>query len=396
MLANLGEFRQSNVPQGVADYVTNQLDSIKKLMLSYDECSDFHSFPIKKEKMMKYKNITIHKHRTASTYYTRFRMNDKQHHITGKTQQECLENLKKRYQEELVKKYQRKVNPTSKMPLLEWVYNWLKTYKENSVRETTFKGISYLIKNHFKGKLFEMPICDVLPIHILEFINNLEKPKVKENAYVYLKDIFSKAYDNRLVDRNPMQSMKKPKHTAQEKRALTLEEQSQFEYACKQDDRYTLLLVALWQGLRLGELRALERADFDFDNNILRISKSESDNDDMETKNVYSDRTMPLFPETQELVKEYLANHNEKRPFYHTKNYISKVLNEILDKLNISDITMHSLRHTFITRCQEKNVQLYIIQKWVGHVKGSAVTLKTYTHLQDEAETNAIKQLVSA
>ena len=131
---------------------------------------------------MKYKNISIHKHRTASTYYTRFRMNDKVHHITGKTQQECLDNLKKKYQEELVKKYQRKVSPTSKMPLLEWVYNWLKTYKENSVRETTFKGISYLIKNHFKGKLFEMPICEVLPIHILEFINNLELSRVKENA----------------------------------------------------------------------------------------------------------------------------------------------------------------------------------------------------------------------
>ena len=105
---------------------------------------------------------------------------------------------------------------------------------------------------------------------------------------------------------------------------------------------------------------------------------------------------MPLFPNTAELVKEYLTNHNEKRPFYHTKNYISKVLKEILDKLDISDITMHSLRHTFITRCQEKNVQLFIIQEWVGHVKGSTVTLKTYTHMQDEAEAKAIKQLVSA
>ena len=116
-----------------------------------------------------------------------------------------------------------------------------------------------------------------------------------------------------------------------------------------------------------SSISAATAADFDFDNNVLRISKSESDNDDMETKNTYSDRTMPLFPETQELVKEYLANHNEKRPFYHTKNYISKVLNEILDKLNISDITMHSLRHTFITRCQEKNVQLYIIQMKTPH-----------------------------
>ena len=87
-MINLGEAKRLNVPQGVANYVANQIDSIKQLVFSYDECSDFHSFPIKKEKIMKYKNITIHKHRTASTYYTRFRMNDKQHHITGKTQKE--------------------------------------------------------------------------------------------------------------------------------------------------------------------------------------------------------------------------------------------------------------------------------------------------------------------
>mgnify|MGYP003294278930 CR=1 FL=1 len=59
MLANLGEFRQSNVPQGVADYVTNQLDSIKKLMFSYDDSADFHSFPIKKEKMMKKRILAV-------------------------------------------------------------------------------------------------------------------------------------------------------------------------------------------------------------------------------------------------------------------------------------------------------------------------------------------------
>ena len=31
MLVDLGEVKRCNVPQGVADYVTNQLDSIKKL-----------------------------------------------------------------------------------------------------------------------------------------------------------------------------------------------------------------------------------------------------------------------------------------------------------------------------------------------------------------------------
>ncbi len=33
-----------------------------------------------------------------------------------------------------------------------------------------------------------------------------------------------------------------------------------------------------------------------------------------------------------------------------------------------------------------KNIPLYIIQNWVGHIQGSTVTSKIYTHIQNEAE----------
>ena len=94
--------------------------------------------------------------------------------------------------------------------------------------------------------------------------------------------------DNRLIEHNPMQSMKKPKHEKKEKRALTIEEQSRFELLCSTDEKYTLLLVALWEGLRLGELRALEWADIDFEKNEINVSKSESEDGDLRTKNKYS------------------------------------------------------------------------------------------------------------
>ena len=50
------------------------------------------------------------------------------------------------------------------------------------------------------------------------------------------------------------------------------------------------MLVALWQGLRLGELRALEWADIDFDKDEINVSKSESEDGDLRTKNKYSNR----------------------------------------------------------------------------------------------------------
>lgn len=37
------------------------------------------------------------------------------------------------------------------------------------------------------------------------------------------------------------------------------------------------------------------------------------------------------------------------------------------------------LRHTFVTRCQEKGMSLIVVQSLVGHVKGSNITNDVYT-----------------
>jgi len=399
--------------EGILNYFNNQLDNIKKIMSEVDafknklkgnqqDLSTINLQP-KKERVMKYKGISIHKNKYCDTWYTRFRSDGRQHYISAKTQNECYLKLKQAlkniensrlYGNVAVQREFYGQNPIARITLMEWTNKWLKTYKENKVRETTYKGIYYLIRNHFNDKIFDMDITQVMPLDIENFLNTIEFERVRENAYIYLKDIFNKALDNRLIEHNPMQSMKKPKHEKKEKRALTIEEQSKFELLCSTDEKYTLLLVALWQGLRLGELRALEWADIDFEKDEINVSKSESEDGDLRTKNKYSNRSVPLFPNTKALLQKYYKTNKSERPFYHTKNYINKILNEVLNKLNIKGITMHSLRHTFVTRCQEKNVQLYILQNWIGHAQGSAVTTRVYTHKQKEAELDAINKVI--
>lgn len=337
---------------------------------------------LEEELEMTYKGIKIHKTKNCATWYTRFRKNGKQHYISARTQKECLELLKKRLNEKDEFDY----NTTT---LTEWITIWLNTYKKNKVRESTFNAIQYLIKNHFKGTIFKKKLTDIRPIEIETYLNELKFDRVKENAYVYLKDAFNKALNNGIIRNNPLNTINKPTHEKAVKKALTIDEQAKFEEKCLSDEKYYLLLVCLWEGLRLGELRALEKADLDFINRKITINKSINDvGSENLTKNKYSNRVIPMFEKTYNLLINY--NSKTNRLFYHTKNYISKILNEVLNELKIENITMHSLRHTFITRCQEKNIPLYIIQNWVGHVQGSTVTSKIYTHIQNEAELQYI------
>ena len=337
---------------------------------------------LEEELKMTYRGIKIHKTKNCDTWYTRYRKNGKQHYISAKTQKECLDLLKKRLNEKDDFNY----NSTT---LSEWIIIWLNTYKKNKVRESTFNAIQYLIKNHFKGTIFKKKLKDIRPIEIETYLNELKFVRVKENAYIYLKDAFNKALNNGIIRNNPLNTIDKPTHEKAIKKALTIDEQAKFEEKCLTNEKYYLLLVCLWEGLRLGELRALEKEDLDFINKKITINKSINDvGTENLTKNKYSNRVIPMFEKTHNL----LINYNSKtdRLFYHTKNYISKILSEVLNELKIKDITMHSLRHTFITRCQEKNIPLYIIQNWVGHVQGSTVTSKIYTHVQNEAELQYI------
>ena len=396
-------------------YLNGQLENIKKIVIDIEKYKSLYSEKLsccgadhkksEKEQIMTYKGISMHKRKDCRVWYTRFRMNGKQHYISGKTQVECYEHLKKAWQdkhfevcENILATKPKKKKKVSNIILKDWCEQWKTTYKQGNVRIGTYKAIEYLIKNHFHGCIFEMDMAEILPLDCENFIKSLDKVRVKENAFIYLKDIFRKAVENGFIQKSPMENMTKPKRTQkkEEKEILSVSEQAKFEEECLKDDKYSLLLFAVWQGVRLGELRALERTDFDFENKLVRISKSESDNDDMDTKNTYSDRTMPLFPKTEEMLKRFLKTTSAERPFYHTKNYISKILDEVLEKIGVTkNITMHSLRHTFITRCQEKDIPLYILQNWIGHVQGSVVTTKIYTHKQEEAELQAIKKIAS-
>ena len=66
---------------------------------------------------------------------------------------------------------------------------------------------------------------------------------------------------------------------------------------------------------------------------------------------------------------------------------------QIAKKNGLPRMTLHELRHTFITRCHEKGIDELIIQKWVGHAKGSRMTKAVYTHINDDNELKSIELL---
>ena len=63
-----------------------------------------------------------------------------------------------------------------------------------------------------------------------------------------------------------------------------------------------------------------------------------------------------------------------------------------MKELNLKGFSMHSLRHTFITRLTEQGVASKLIQKWVGH-STNLITEKVYTHINSDFEQAMFKKI---
>jgi len=361
---------------------------------------------------MTYKNKTVQRHKRGN-WYARIRFGGKVICVYGRTQAETYAKLKvlcdKVESEKLALSLQRLESVIAQEPvkaesksqktytLQEWFDEWLNSYKVGNVRACTLDCFN---RNFRKLKsLYNVKITDITNLMLSKAINDITSNRAKDGVHNLLKQMFATAFNNRLVESNPAANLPRPKQFAKnEKRAFTQEQERQFVDFCLTDiNRYAPFLICVLQGLRRGEMLALRLDDCDFEKDTLRIDESydPKNPDDLLTKNATSNRTMPMFGLTKQVLLKYLyGKPNERIHEQFGTNTLAKRLAKLY-KLNpnLPQLTIHELRHTFISRCHEKGIDEMIVQKWVGHAIGSRMTKAIYTHIADDQERKYIEAM---
>lgn len=339
---------------------------------------------------MKYQGITIFKRPNCNSWYARYRANGKQFYVSARTQKECYNKLKVAVRQRAKGQILALEEPKQEkcITFIEWFNKWLELYKSN-VKQTTLKQYDVVIK-HIQD-IVNKPLNKITSIQILEQLNKISGSRTKQKVYELVKSVFDKAIANEIITKNPLINIDKPKHKRKIGNALTSEDEKELEQILV-DNNADMFLICLYQGLRRGEALAITGNDIDLQNNLLTINKALNPNNKIDTtKNEYSNRVMPIFNKSIPILEKY-ADKGEKRIFAYTYKSCEEVFNTLTSKLKGS-YKIHSLRHTFITNCQEKQIPLHIIQKWVGHNIGSKVTSQVYTHTRELAERENIEKM---
>ncbi|MBR1397884.1 MAG: site-specific integrase [Selenomonadaceae bacterium] len=155
-------------------------------------------------------------------------------------------------------------------------------------------------------------------------------------------------------------------------------------------------LLLFYSGMRIGELRALNAGDFDFDNNQISITKSRMRiNGEITTpKTKYSIRIIDMPPKIMQEVKNYIDSLDEVTTPLFTLDLspLSMALKKYATKAGLKPIRIHDLRHSHASLLIHNGFPITLISKRLGH-KSPDITLKVYSHMYKESGTKVAQFL---
>ncbi len=169
---------------------------------------------------------------------------------------------------------------------------------------------------------------------------------------------------------------------------LDIELKSQFDYRNK-----AMLELMYGTGLRVSELVSLTVNDIDLTNCIIRVMGKGSKEREIPLGE-YSIYYLKLYLELRpSMLKSnntdalFLNNHGKGM----TRQGFFKNLKNILKEKNLnSDVSPHTLRHSFATHLLNRGADLRSIQEMLGHSDIS--TTKIYTHISDDKVSKDYKK----
>ena len=216
--------------------------------------------------------------------------------------------------------------------------------------------------------------------------------------YQLLGAVFIKAVNRKIIEDNPLREIKRPKSNKKTipVRALTVEEQKKLLSVLKNEDvRYSdIMLLSMFTGMRIGECCALMVEDVDFEEKTITVSKTVARgkygrNVLNETKTSAGMRKLHLSDDIFEFLKSCIGNKDKGLLFLSsnqnlvTTNQVNYSYAAALKAYDIVDtsvygrVDLHSLRHTYATRCIESGMPAKVLQKLLGHTDIN-ITLNTY------------------
>ena len=291
----------------------------------------------------------------------------------------------------------------------DWLWYWMQK-KKDYIKESTYSNYSNIISNHIIPELGNIKLSNLNNKLIQEYLINKYKTgrldgngglsnKTIRDIIAVVKSSLKYAIKEEMIN-NINLDFTYPKIGNKDKiYIMPKKDQEKLITYIKQNENTRSLgvLLALYSGIRIGELCALQWKDIDFKNNILHINKTLQriyikDNKESVSKIIITnpkthnaERDIPLNKRFADILKKYQTESNNyilsnSDKWIEPRTY-RRYFKKCLDKAKIGQINFHGLRHTFATNCIKLGVDYKTVSELLGHANVN-ITLNLYVHPQ--------------
>lgn len=342
----------------------------------------------------------------------------KQRSITGKTQKEVRQAMSKIIAEVDENNY---IEP-SKQTLGEWLDIWLDTYVTVSVKPYTEDAYRGVCKNHIKPAIGKVKLSALSAPQIQQFYNKLVKqdglsPKMVKNIHGVLHRALNQAAKIGSIRCNPSDVCDLPKVYQKEIIPLEQDDITAFLNAIKGDRYEYIYLVALFTGMRQGEILGLTWDCVDFAANTIYVNKQLQKSRKVggtfqlvPTKNSqarlitvatsvmralkrqkYKQIEMQLLagPEWENTNNLVFTNEQGQHLVHVT---IYKRFKQIVGSLGMEHVRFHDLRHSYAVAAIECGDDIKTVQSNLGHAT-AAFTLNIYAHTTQKMRQQSAERM---
>ncbi len=293
--------------------------------------------------------------------------------------------------------YERKFLQKSTADLDMKFESFVELYKEdmkNRIREHTWMTKNNMIESKLMPYFRNKKMSEINARDVIAWQNELMS---KDFSATYLKSIHNQLsaifnhavrfYDLKSNPAAKVGSMGR-KEATKEMLFWTKDEYLKFaDYVMDKPTAFYAFEMLYWCGIRLGELLALIRSDFNFEKSTVSITKSYQR---IGRKDVVTDPKTPksirtismpdfLSEEMQEYLNSIYGLKENERIFQISKSYLHKTMTKGSKEQDVKRIRIHDLRHSHVSLLIDMGFSAVAIADRVGH-ESIDITYR-YAHL---------------
>jgi integrase len=309
--------------------------------------------------------------------------------------------------------------PDTKLTLSGWLREWLENLQ--GLRPSTIGYYrNYCEAYVLRSDLAQKPLAKLEPGDLERLYRRMTAPTAggglglsgttARHLHAILHRALGKAARQGKVARNIAQLLDaddRPRVTHIEMRVLADQDFERFFDAIRGERLEALFVVAIREGLRQGEILGLHWRDVDLDGATITVIGALSLGRLDQPKTKRSRRTVTLFPETVDALREHYARQLEERLLvgsmwvdqdlvfpnefggFLSPQKVRDRLTAALRRAGLPHVRFHDLRHSAATDWLKNDMHPKVASERLGHAS-VAITLDLYSHVTRTMQREAV------